>query len=127
MIRLDTNVVIAASNRRNAAVARRMGEALTQGASIGLPVIVLFELRYGYARSDRKLQSRRCGRSFSLRGSPCFPSRNRTPATPATFALTRKNQVSQSGIMIISSPRRRVAAARHWSRRTAVSSSACRG
>ena len=55
MICLDTNVVIAAINRRNAAVARRMGEALTQGASIGLPVIVLFELRYGYARSDRKL------------------------------------------------------------------------
>jgi tRNA(fMet)-specific endonuclease VapC len=36
MICLDINVVIAAINRRNAAVARRIGEALTQGASIGL-------------------------------------------------------------------------------------------
>jgi tRNA(fMet)-specific endonuclease VapC len=56
MICLDTNVVIAVINRRNADVARRMGEALTHGATIGLPVIVLYELRYGYARSDRKLQ-----------------------------------------------------------------------
>jgi tRNA(fMet)-specific endonuclease VapC len=56
MICLDTNVVIAVINRRNANVARRMGEAVTQGAMIRLPVIVLYELRYGYARSDRKLQ-----------------------------------------------------------------------
>jgi tRNA(fMet)-specific endonuclease VapC len=56
MICLDTNAVIAVINRRNANVARRMGEALTHGATIGLPVIVLYELRYGYARSDRKLQ-----------------------------------------------------------------------
>ncbi|WP_036291299.1 type II toxin-antitoxin system VapC family toxin [Methylosinus sp. PW1] len=54
MICLDTNVVIAVINRRNADVARRMGEALTQRVEIGLPVIVLYELRYGYARSDRK-------------------------------------------------------------------------
>ncbi|MBU3890681.1 type II toxin-antitoxin system VapC family toxin [Methylosinus sp. KRF6] len=54
MICLDTNVVIAVINRRNADVARRMGEALTQRVEISLPVIVLYELRYGYARSDRK-------------------------------------------------------------------------
>lgn len=54
MICLDTNVVIAVINRRNADVARRMGEALTQSVEIGLPVIVLYELRCGYARSDRK-------------------------------------------------------------------------
>ena len=55
MICLDTNVVIAVINRRNADAVRRMGEALTQGAEICLSVIVLYELRYGYARSDRKL------------------------------------------------------------------------
>ncbi|WP_166144703.1 type II toxin-antitoxin system VapC family toxin [Methylosinus sp. RM1] len=54
MICLDTNVVIAVINRRNADVARRMGEALTQSVEIGLPAIVLYELRCGYARSDRK-------------------------------------------------------------------------
>ena len=55
MICLDTNVVITVINRRNASVARRMGEALRQGAKIALPVVALFELRYGYARSDRRL------------------------------------------------------------------------
>lgn len=56
MICLDTNVVITAINRRNPTVARRLGEALTQGVEVVLPVIALFELRYGYARSDRRAQ-----------------------------------------------------------------------
>jgi tRNA(fMet)-specific endonuclease VapC len=73
MICLDTNVVIAAINRRNAAVARRMGEALTQGASIGLPVIVLFELRYGYARSDRKLHKEALLAEFLSPGIAVLP------------------------------------------------------
>ncbi|MCP9629471.1 type II toxin-antitoxin system VapC family toxin [Rhodopseudomonas palustris] len=54
MICLDTNVVIEAINRRTPVVARRLGEALSQGVKVSLPVIALCELRYGYARSDRR-------------------------------------------------------------------------
>ena len=53
MICLDTIVVITAINRRTPAIARRLSQALTQ---VSLPVIALFELRYGYARSDRRAQ-----------------------------------------------------------------------
>ena len=53
MICIDTNVVIVTINRRNPAVARRLAEALLHGIQVALPAIALFELRYGYARSDR--------------------------------------------------------------------------
>lgn len=53
MICIDTNVAINAMNRRNPSVRHRMGEQLRSGAAVALPVICLYELLYGHARSER--------------------------------------------------------------------------
>jgi tRNA(fMet)-specific endonuclease VapC len=57
MICLDTNVVISLVNRRNPKVRDRFEDQLAIGARVMLPVVCLFELRYGYAKSDRRAQS----------------------------------------------------------------------
>jgi predicted nucleic acid-binding protein len=53
MICLDTNAVIAAINKRKPNVRRRLEAAIAAGASVGVPTIVLFEMRYGIAKSAR--------------------------------------------------------------------------
>ena len=53
MICLDTNAVIAAITRRKPELRRRLESAIAADAPIGIPTIVLFELRYGIARSAR--------------------------------------------------------------------------
>jgi tRNA(fMet)-specific endonuclease VapC len=50
---LDTNAVIAAINQRQPHVAQRLQAALAGGAVIGLPAIVLYEIRYGISKSAR--------------------------------------------------------------------------
>jgi tRNA(fMet)-specific endonuclease VapC len=57
MICLDTNVVIAAINRRRPGVRRRLEVAIAGGVPIGIPTIVLFEMRYGIAKSARPLEN----------------------------------------------------------------------
>lgn len=54
MIALDTNVVIAAINRRPAQVRQRLIDELAAGAEVGIPAVVIFEMRYGVAKSDRQ-------------------------------------------------------------------------
>ena len=53
MICLDTNAVIAAINRRKPEVRRRLETAIAEGRVIGIPTVVLFEMRYGIAKSAR--------------------------------------------------------------------------
>jgi tRNA(fMet)-specific endonuclease VapC len=53
MICLDTNAVIAAISGRKPELRRRLESAIVADAPIGIPTIVLFELRYGIARSAR--------------------------------------------------------------------------
>jgi tRNA(fMet)-specific endonuclease VapC len=53
MICLDTNVVIAAINRRKPSVRERLLQRLVDGDVIGIPAIVLFEMWYGIAKSTR--------------------------------------------------------------------------
>jgi tRNA(fMet)-specific endonuclease VapC len=53
MICLDTNAVIAALNDQSSAVRRRIAAAISEGSTFALSVIVLFELRYGAAKSAR--------------------------------------------------------------------------
>jgi len=53
MLCLDTNAVIAAINGREPKVRRRLEAAIAAGTAIGIPTIVLFEMRYGVARSAR--------------------------------------------------------------------------
>jgi tRNA(fMet)-specific endonuclease VapC len=54
MVCLDTNVVIFALNGRVPAVARRLEQELGAGTPLMLPAIVLYELRYGIAKSARR-------------------------------------------------------------------------
>jgi tRNA(fMet)-specific endonuclease VapC len=54
MISLDTNAVIAAVNMGPSPMRQRIAEALTRGEAIAVSSIVLFELRYGIAKSARR-------------------------------------------------------------------------
>ncbi|MGL3211861.1 type II toxin-antitoxin system VapC family toxin [Bradyrhizobium sp. BR 1433] len=57
MICLDTNIVISIVNGRNSALRHRLGEQMRAGTAVALPVVALFEMRYGFAKSDRREQS----------------------------------------------------------------------
>jgi tRNA(fMet)-specific endonuclease VapC len=73
MICLDTNIAIYVINRRVPAVRLRLAEQLRLGTEIGLPVIALFELRYGHARSDRQAESDRLLAEFLAPGIAVLP------------------------------------------------------
>ena len=53
MICLDTNAVIAVLNHPGSPVRARIGRAIGRGDTFAVSVIVLFELRYGAAKSAR--------------------------------------------------------------------------
>ena len=53
MICLDTNAVIASINRRIPTVRSRLEAALAKAEIVGISTIVLFELRFGIAKSAR--------------------------------------------------------------------------
>ena len=53
MIHLDTNAVIAVLNNKSPAVRTRIGAAIVAGRPLAMSSIVLFELRYGAAKSAR--------------------------------------------------------------------------
>lgn len=57
MICLDTNVVIAAINRRAPHVRERLLQNLADGVIVGVPAIVLFEIWYGIKKSTRPQRS----------------------------------------------------------------------
>jgi tRNA(fMet)-specific endonuclease VapC len=57
MICLDTNIVIAAINRRIPKVRERLLNNLARGTIVGIPAIVLFEMWYGIKKSARPLQN----------------------------------------------------------------------
>jgi len=73
MICLDTNIVITFLNRRVPTVRSRLAEQVRIGAEIGLPAVALFELRYGYARSDRRAQVDRLLEEFLAPGIAILP------------------------------------------------------
>lgn len=73
MICLDTNIAIHVINRRMPSVRHRLGEQLRLGTEIGFPVIALFELRYGYVRSDRRTASERLLVEFLAPGIVVLP------------------------------------------------------
>ena len=60
MICLDTSAIIVALNNRASSVRTRIAAAVVAGAAVTLSPIVLFELRYGAAKSaNRERTSRR--------------------------------------------------------------------
>jgi tRNA(fMet)-specific endonuclease VapC len=62
MICLDTNAVIAVLNRSSESVRERLAAAARRREPVALPVVVLFELRFGAAKStNRQRASHRIG------------------------------------------------------------------
>jgi tRNA(fMet)-specific endonuclease VapC len=59
MICLDTNIVVPIVNGRSSSLRLRLEEQMRSGAEVALPVIALFEMRYGFAKSDRREHSER--------------------------------------------------------------------
>lgn len=57
MFLLDTNAVIAVLTERIPAVASRLDVEIERGSKILLSTVVLYELRFGIARSVRRAQS----------------------------------------------------------------------
>ena len=57
MFLLDTNAIIAVLTERVPAVARRLEAEVTRGTPLLLSTIVLYELRYGVAKSARRAQN----------------------------------------------------------------------
>ncbi len=54
---LDTNAVIALLKDRPAGVRARLRRAMSRGASIAVSSVVLYELWYGVARSERRREN----------------------------------------------------------------------
>jgi tRNA(fMet)-specific endonuclease VapC len=54
MICLDTNIVIGIVNGRSSSLRHRLGQQMCAGMPVALPVIALFEMRYGFAKSNRR-------------------------------------------------------------------------
>jgi tRNA(fMet)-specific endonuclease VapC len=73
MICLDTNIAIYVINRRLSSVRLRLAEQLRSGTEIGFPVIALFELRYGHARSNRRAEAAQLLAEFLAPGIAILP------------------------------------------------------
>lgn len=58
MFMLDANVIITVMNGRSRILANRLKSEISAGATIQIPVIVLFELRFGIAKSIHAEKSR---------------------------------------------------------------------
>lgn len=58
MLCLHTNIVISVINLKPAYIRARLEAELESGVTIGVPTVVLFEMRYGVAKSDRRARSK---------------------------------------------------------------------
>jgi tRNA(fMet)-specific endonuclease VapC len=73
MICLDTNIVIWIVNGRSSTLRHRLGEQMRAGTPVALPVIALFEMRYGFAKSDRRDHSESLLQKFLGLGIDVLP------------------------------------------------------
>jgi tRNA(fMet)-specific endonuclease VapC len=73
MICLDTNIVISIVSGRDPSFRHRLGEQMRAGIPGALPVIALFEMRYGHAKSSRREQSERLFERFLGLGIDVLP------------------------------------------------------
>lgn len=73
MFCLDTNVIVYAINGRVPAIEQRLRQELATGTTLLVPAIVLFELRYGIAKSMRREASMRVLDAFLAEGFDVLP------------------------------------------------------
>jgi tRNA(fMet)-specific endonuclease VapC len=64
MFCLDTNIIIGALTERAPHIVERIAVELDAGTRLGIPAVVLFELRYGLAKSNRRERSEAFLRAF---------------------------------------------------------------
>ena len=73
MICLDTNIVIGIVNGRSSSLRHRLGEQMRAGTPVALPVIALFEMRYGFAKGDRREHNEQLLERFLALGIDVLP------------------------------------------------------
>ena len=73
MICLDTNIVIGVVGGRSSSLRHRFGEQMRSGMDVGLPVVALFEMRYGIAKSARRVENERLLERFLGLGIDVLP------------------------------------------------------
>jgi tRNA(fMet)-specific endonuclease VapC len=73
MICLDTNIVIWIINGRSSSLRHRLGEQIRAGTPIALPVVALFEMRYGIAKSGQSARNERLLERFLGLGIDVLP------------------------------------------------------
>ena len=97
---LDTNAVIAVINERTPGVAARFDAEIQRQTPILIPTIVIYELRYGVARSGRPTATELCWMTFlrfRFRSSHSMP---RMPPTLAKSAQLWRPPGPLSGLMM---------------------------
>lgn len=73
MICLDTHIVIWIVNGRSSSLRHRLGEQMRAGMPVALPSIALFEMRYGFAKSDRRASNEQLLERFLGLGIDVLP------------------------------------------------------
>ncbi|MDI4233658.1 type II toxin-antitoxin system VapC family toxin [Bradyrhizobium sp. Arg237L] len=73
MICLDTNIVIWIVNGRSSSLRHRLGEQIRAGTPVALPIVALFEMRYGFAKSGRREHNERLLERFLGLGIDVLP------------------------------------------------------
>jgi tRNA(fMet)-specific endonuclease VapC len=88
---LDTNIVIFALNKRKPWIAERLGKELASGTPLIVPSVVLFELDYGIAKSQRPEHGRRLLDAFLATGfeHPAFDMEDAREAADIRACLER--------------------------------------
>jgi tRNA(fMet)-specific endonuclease VapC len=107
---LDTNVVIFATNLRRPKIAGRVDAELAAGTRLMIPAIVLFELEYGIAKSDRREESRAALDVFLSAGfeQPSFDDVDASEAGAIrAFLEQRGSPIGAYDLLIAAQARRR--------------------
>ncbi len=73
MICLDTNIVICIVNGRSSSLRHRLDEQVRAGSRITLSAVALFELRYGYFKSERRAENEQRLAKFLSLGIEILP------------------------------------------------------
>jgi len=113
MFCLDTNIVIFGVNGRRTEISARLEAEIARGTELILPAIVLFELRYGVAMSDRRERSERMLEAFLSAGfkTPAFDLEDAAEAGEIRAYLEAKaTRIGPYDVLIAAQARRRGAA-----------------
>ena len=88
---LDTNAVIALLKNQPAGVRGRLRRAVSRGASIGVSSVVLYELWYGVARSERRRDNAERLRVFLSGNIDVVPFDEQDAVTAGDLRATLEN------------------------------------